>query len=338
MLSRDGTYDGIFWFGVRSTGIFCRPTCPARKPGLENVDYYASIRDAVSAGFKPCKRCRPLDPPGTVPAWVAELCERIEREPRMRITDADLRAMALEPSRVRRYFQRHYGLTFQAYHRARRMGMALAQLQHGQDSLAVGFDHGFDSTSGFRDAFARTIGTTPGQARSIEKVVTTYVQTPLGPMLAGANDQGVVLLEFCDRRAIEKQLSVLQRRLRCVIVPGEHRLLDQLRDELDTYFAGSRSRFEVPLVVSGTPFQEQVWRALLEIPYGTTISYKKLAACIGRPGAQRAVGRANGDNRLAILIPCHRVINKDGTLRGYGGGLWRKQFLLDIEQGNRRET
>jgi len=164
-------------------------------------------------------------------------------------------------------------------------------------------------------------------------MITVTFPSPVGPLVAAANDQGVCLLEFADRRSIERQMAVLRRRFDAALVPGTHRNLDQLRTELDEYFAGGRSRFDVPLVMRGTPFQESVWRRLLDIPYGTTMSYDGLARAIGRVGAQRAVGRANGDNRIAIVIPCHRVVQKDGKLRGYGGGLWRKQFLLDLERG-----
>jgi AraC family transcriptional regulator of adaptative response/methylated-DNA-[protein]-cysteine methyltransferase len=154
----------------------------------------------------------------------------------------------------------------------------------------------------------------------------------LGPLVAGATDQGVCLLEFSDRRMLETQLDGLRQRLGPVL-PGTHPLLDQLRVELTEYFAGARREFQVPLVYPGTPFQVKVWDALRRIPYGETYSYEKLAWSVGAPRAQRAVGHANGQNRLAILIPCHRVVNKDGKLGGYGGGLWRKQLLLDLERG-----
>jgi O-6-methylguanine DNA methyltransferase len=132
---------------------------------------------------------------------------------------------------------------------------------------------------------------------------------------------------------LEAQLETLRRRFDAPLVPGKHRWLDALRAQLDAYFAGRRKRFDLPLAIRGTPFQEQVWRALLEIPYGETWSYRDLATRIGQPGATRAVGTANGMNRIAIVIPCHRVVNADGRLGGYGGGVWRKQFLLDLERG-----
>ena len=158
------------------------------------------------------------------------------------------------------------------------------------------------------------------------------VESPLGTLVAGATDDGVCLLEFGDRRILDAQVESVRTRLGRVL-PGRHRHLDQLRSELAEYFASGRRDFSVPLVYPGTPFQVRVWNALRRIPYGETCSYEKLAWAVGAPGAQRAVGHANGQNRLAILIPCHRVVNKDGKLGGYGGGLWRKQLLLELEGG-----
>jgi AraC family transcriptional regulator, regulatory protein of adaptative response / methylated-DNA-[protein]-cysteine methyltransferase len=192
--------------------------------------------------------------------------------------------------------------------------------------------HGFESYRGFRAAFGRLVGRAPGRSRAQDPVTVSWLESPLGPLVAGVTDGGVCLLEFSDRQKLEAQLDSLQQRFGRVL-PGSHPLLDQLRSELAEYFAGSRHEFTVPLVYPGTPFQVQVWEALRGIPYGETYSYEKLARSIGVPGAQRAVGHANGQNRLAVLIPCHRVVNKDGKLGGYGGGLWRKQLLLELERG-----
>jgi AraC family transcriptional regulator of adaptative response/methylated-DNA-[protein]-cysteine methyltransferase len=158
-----------------------------------------------------------------------------------------------------------------------------------------------------------------------------WIDTPLGPMIAGADPRGVGLLEFTDRRMLEAQLATLRRRLGAALVPGENVHTRAMRRELGEYFAGTRRSFDVPLVHPGTPFQERVWQALRRVPYGTTCSYEALAKRIGSPRAVRAVGTANGLNRLAIVIPCHRVIGKDGSPVGYGGGVWRKRRLLELE-------
>ena len=334
MYARDASYDGLFFGCVRTTGVFCRPSCAARKPKKKNLIYHATVRDCLLDGYRPCKRCRPLAINGHAADWLDTLIEKIEESPGARLSDADLSASGMSPYRIRRYFVRNFGMTFQAYHRARRMGLALEQLQAGGGSIPVAFDHSYESLSGFRDAFQRVFGTTPGQSAGVQCIVTKRVETPLGPMVAAATDEGVCLLEFADRRAFQRQMEVLRRRLKSVIVPGHNAHLDRLATELAEYFDGTRRTFSVPLVCPGTAFQQKTWEELRRIPYGSTTSYSRLARTIGHPGSQRAVGRANGDNRVAIVIPCHRVVRDDGTLCGYGGGLWRKQFLLDLERAS----
>jgi AraC family transcriptional regulator of adaptative response/methylated-DNA-[protein]-cysteine methyltransferase len=337
-LEKDTSYDGVFYLAVRTTGIFCRPSCPARKPLPQNVQYYDTARAALFAGFRPCKRCRPLQVGGQPPDWVARLLQEVEADPTHRITDADVRRLGIDPARARRYFLKNHGMTFQAYSRARRMGTALAQIREGEKLDEVVFDHGYESHSGFRDAFTRTFGKPPGQSRDTDCVLLAWMESPMGPLVAGATSHGICLLEFTDRRMFETQIEILKRRLGCSLVPGENDHLAKLRSELAEYFAGKRRAFTVPLVCPGSPFQQRVWDELLRIPYGETTTYEQLAARIKSPTAVRAVGQANGFNRIAILIPCHRVINKHGKLGGYGGGLWRKQLLLDLEMGKRGEV
>lgn len=332
--SRDTSYDGIFVTGVTSTGIFCRPSCPARKPRRDRVKFFPKARDALVAGFRPCLRCRPLEPGGGVPAWLEDLMDRIESDPSHRWTDSELRRLGIDPVRARRWFKRHHGMTFQAYQRARRLGLALGAIEQGSSATHAAFDHGFESESGFRDAFLKLYGQSPVRNGGPIPAVGTRITTPLGPMIAATTDQGICLLEFADRKGLEGQLKRLSSRLGTVVTPGSHPLLSRLTSELEQYFEGARTSFEVPLQLAGTPFQEQVWQGLREIPYGATESYAQLAHRIGRPSARRAVGRANGDNRLAILLPCHRVVGADGRLTGYGGGLWRKRYLLDLESEN----
>jgi AraC family transcriptional regulator of adaptative response/methylated-DNA-[protein]-cysteine methyltransferase len=216
--------------------------------------------------------------------------------------------------------------------RARRLGHALGRLQVGDALSEAAYDHGFDSESGFRDAFARWCGDAPGRRRNGALVLVTRVLTPLGPMVAGATDRGVCLLEFAERRRLETQVKRIQARLGCAVAPGEHPLLAQVQSELQRYFAGELRAFSVPLLMLGTEFQRAVWQELGNVPYGVTRSYDELARALGRVGAQRAVGRANGENPLAIVVPCHRIVRADGTLCGYGGGVWRKRWLLELEQ------
>jgi len=328
---RDSSYDGVFYIAVRTTGIFCRPSCPSRSSRPENVEFYARAEDAIFAGYRPCKRCRPLHVSGTAPDWIAELLERVDGQPGERIPDAEIRAMGIEPARVRRYFQEHFGMTFQAYCRGRRLGGALSALRRGGRIDDAIYEHGYESHSGFRDAFARLFGATPGRANTSRCVRVSLEETSLGPLIYGATDDAVCLVEFASRRMLEKQIEVVRRRFACAVVPGRNDVLDRLRAQMGEYLAGTRTQFDLPLDAPGTEFQERVWKALTTIPYGETWSYEQLAAELGTPGAVRAVGTANGSNRIAIVIPCHRVVRKNGETGGYGGGRWRKVALLDLE-------
>jgi AraC family transcriptional regulator of adaptative response/methylated-DNA-[protein]-cysteine methyltransferase len=194
------------------------------------------------------------------------------------------------------------------------------------------FDAGYDSLSGFNEAFQKLAGASPTAAASEGEVVhVTRILTPLGPMVAAATEDALCLLEFADRRMLPTQIGRLTRYVPGVLTPGDNGVLRTVTGQLEEYFEGSRRTFDVPLRTPGTAFQERVWEELRKIPPGETVSYGVLARRIGRPSAVRAVGKANGDNRVAILIPCHRVVGADGNLTGYGGGLWRKRRLLEIE-------
>lgn len=225
----DAAWDGRFVAAVRTTGIFCRPSCRVRKPLARNVVYLDSPEAARAAGYRPCLRCHP--------------------------------------------------------------------------EVATA-------------------------------VATRELETPLGPMLAAATDAGLCLLEFTDRRMLPVQLATVRRRIGPT-EPGNHPYLDTLQAELDAYFSGELRDFSLPIDAPGSAFQRRVWSELRAIPYAGTTSYGELAARVDAPAASRAVGRANGSNRIAIVIPCHRVINKGGGLGGYGGGVWRKQRLLTLEGADR---
>jgi AraC family transcriptional regulator of adaptative response/methylated-DNA-[protein]-cysteine methyltransferase len=244
--------------------------------------------------------------------------------------------MGIDPARARRYFQKQYGMTFQAYCRGRRLGKSLEQIRRGGDLDDVALGFGYESHSGFREAFSRTFGKAPGQSRDTECIVVAWMESPVGPLIAAATSEGICLLEFTDRRMLGAQFQKLRRYFRCPIVPGENEHLQLLKQELGAYFAGEKRKFTVKLVYPGSAFQEKVWNELRTIPYGSTVSYEDIACRIGSSAAVRAVGHANGLNRIAIVIPCHRVVNKSGELGGYGGGLWRKKALLELERGERQ--
>jgi AraC family transcriptional regulator of adaptative response/methylated-DNA-[protein]-cysteine methyltransferase len=332
LVNRDASFEGIFFVGVRTTGIFCRPTCRAKKPARENVDFFATASEALGNGYRPCLRCHPLDANAHPPRLIERLRAEVERAPGGRVTDKELVAMAVDPSTARRQFKRHYGMTFQAYHRARRMGVALSELRKGGGVDEARNGSGFESASGFRDAFTKIFGKPPTAIRTRAPLFAERIDTPLGAMIAVADDRGLRLLEFIDRRATERELSVLRKRLRTNVVPGEHRYLTAARQQLADYFSGKSLEFDVPLAPVGSAFQLRAWKILQSIPVGETRSYSWMAERLGDKNARRAVGRANGSNMICIIIPCHRVIRADGTLCGYGGGLWRKKWLLDHER------
>lgn len=331
-LQRDATFDGVFVTGVHTTGVFCRPACAAKKPLPKNISFFSTPHEALLGGYRPCRRCRPLEPSGTPPRWLRSLLQAIEVDPARRWTDQDVRSRGVSPERVRRWFKRNHGMTFQAYNRARRLGAALGRVKVGSPVSRVAFDVGYDSLSGFQEAFRQYFGESPKMLDHATVVHVTRIPTPLGPMLLGATQDALCLLEFADRRMLPTQVQRIRGRLGAVFVPDRNEVIDRVERDLAAYFDGDLRDFDISLELCGTDFQRDVWEGLRGIPYGETRSYATLADTVGRPTAVRAVGRANGVNALAIIVPCHRVVGADGKLVGYGGGLWRKRRLLDLER------
>jgi AraC family transcriptional regulator of adaptative response/methylated-DNA-[protein]-cysteine methyltransferase len=334
---RDASYDGVFFFGVRTTGIFCRPSCPSR-PKPEHMEFFRAAGDAVRAGYRPCKRCQPELANGQPPEWVAHLMTRASETPEQKFSARDLRTLGVKPEQARRWFQKHHGMTFAAWCRGLRLSRAFTQIRCGEPIDDVILGHGFESHSGFRTAFTRTFGQALGKARTGDCLRVALLDTPLGPMLAAVSNDSVCQLEFADRRGLERSYAEMRRRFGLPVVPGDNAVMKQLRDELQEYFCAERRNFAVPLSMKGTDFQQRVWRELQRIPFGKTASYETIAKRLGSPSAVRAVARANGTNRLYLLVPCHRVIAKDGTLSGYGGGVWRKRLLLELERAGKLPT
>lgn len=315
-----------------STGTFCLPDCD-KSPGKDaSTQKFERARDALAAGFKPCKACTPLVTGIADPSWLVPLMSEVENDPARRWHDHDLDMMGIDSGVVRRWFIANHGLTFHAYTRLRRLGAALRQIQHGEPVTQAVLASGFDSESGFREAFSQVFGSPPSAVDRESSIWINRVATPLGSMIMGVHDSGLCLLEFAERRMLDTQLKRLSKHMGRVFLPGDHPLMKQVKSELDAYFNGTLRQFTIPLQTPGTGFQEAVWKALSVIPYGETRSYADVASTIGHEDAVRAVGRANGDNRIAIVIPCHRVVGSGGELTGYGGGLWRKEYLLAMEQ------
>ncbi len=334
LVNKDSSFEGVFFAAVTTTGIFCRPTCTARKPKPENVRFFPTAKSALAYGFRPCKVCRPMEPDGAHPEWIRPLIAAVHRDPGVRLRNADLENMGMNPGRVSRWFKKNHNMTFQAYLRAMRINHAFGQIKYsGEKVTDTAFEAGYESLSGFGESFKKTTGFAPAESKGKQLITVNRMLTPLGPMFAGATEEGLCLLEFTDRRMLETQLNRLKSRLKAEVVTGVSPWFGVLDEQLKAYFAGKLKVFDIPLVLPGTDFQRTVWEELQRIPYGMTRSYQEQAAAIGRPAAVRAVAHANGDNRISIIIPCHRVIGADGDLTGYGGGLWRKRWLLERERG-----
>jgi AraC family transcriptional regulator of adaptative response/methylated-DNA-[protein]-cysteine methyltransferase len=290
--ARDSSAEGIFLVGVRTTGIFCRPTCGARKPKPENISFYATSSGALHDGFRPCKLCKPLDSELPPPPLVIQLRDAVEADPTGRITEKELLDQGIEPSTARRQFRRYYGMTFQAYARARRMGLALKQVAAGGSVTDAQFAQGFESASGFRDAVQRIFGAPPKDAAQNGRLLyAERLTTPLGRMLAVADDEGLHILDFVDRRGLERKLLTLRARLKVTVVPGAHPVLRAVASQISEYFAGQRFHFDLPLSPTGSAWEKAAWEHLQSIPVGTTQSYGEMAAALGRKGASRAMGR-----------------------------------------------
>jgi len=328
---KDMRYDGHLFLGVSTTGIFCRPGCPARLPKIENCRFFSFAADAVSAGFRACKRCHPA---GGDTKLIKALINLVESEPDRKFTTKNIKAMGFDPSTARRQFLARFGMSFIEYARARRLAVAAKTLAKGGSVLDAQLDAGFESASGFRSAYAKVFGTAPAKG-SAAPLYIEWIETPMGRMITIADDHALYLLEFTNRKNMRRQFDRLRKVQNRAVLPGRTKITDSIEAELETYFKGHLLKFETPLTISGTDFQRQTWDALRTIPHGETRSYAQLAEMIDKPAAIRAVASANANNGLALIIPCHRVIAKNGGLGGYAGGLSRKRQLLELESPNK---
>lgn len=331
-LDKDSSFEGTYWMAVKTTGIFCRPICTARKPKKENVEFFLSTEEAIEKGYRACKICKPLKKLNETPQYIQELLAELAQNISLKIKDADLSKRNIEPVTLRRWFLKNHGMTFQAFQREFRMNAAFKKIKNGESIIETALDSGYESLSGFNEGFKNILGISPKKSKRQMIIDLKRIETPLGTMFACAVDEGICLLEFTDRKNMEKQFISLSKALNAEIVQGENKHFKQLEEELKEYFEGKIQTFEVPLYITGTPFQEKVWQLLREIPIGETRTYKQQSELLGNPKAIRAVGTANGINKIAILIPCHRVIGSNGELVGYAGGIWRKQKLLELEK------
>lgn len=329
--TRDRQYDGIFFAGIKTTGIFCHPSCTARKPKMENCEFYPTAKEALLAGYRPCKICQPLSFPQAIPEDVQLLVNAVEEQPEKRWKEADFSAIGLNSATARRKFKDIYHMTFVQYARARRMGLAFKEIRQGSKVIDQQLEAGYESASGFNDAFTKIMGNT-AKKTAARTLNAAFISTPIGRMLCLTDERYLYLLEFEDRRGLEREIERLREKYEFRIIYGQTAIHQQVEEQLGEYFEGNRTEFSLPLFYDGSPFQQEVWKILETIPSGETLSYQEIAIRLGDKKKVRAVGRANGSNKIAIVIPCHRVIGHNGNLTGYAGGLERKQYLLELER------
>ena len=329
---RDRRWDGRVIGAVTTTGIYCKPSCPARRPRREHVVFFADGAEARAAGFRACLRCKP-DEVGRDRQAIAravQLIEQAEEAPRLE----DLAtAVGYAPHHFQRLFTREMGVSPAAYARGLRAGRAQVNLNKNRSVTEAIYDSGYSTASRFYADARDRLGMTPSAWRDGgrgETIRYAMLDTPLGRMLVAATSKGICRLTF------DEDVAALHRRFpNATILPADNAMASLISGVLQAIETPAAAP-DLPIDVAGTAFQEAVWRELRKIPAGETRSYADIAAAIGQPGAVRAVGTANGSNPVAVLVPCHRVIRSDGSLGGYAGGLERKRKLLAAEQGDRQ--
>jgi len=334
LVDRESNYVGIFYVGVKTTSVFCIATCRARKPKFENVEFYTTFKDALEAGYRPCKICKPTENATVAPKQVEDAIKMVRSNPKSKISDEQLRSNKISPELVRRWFNKNYGMTFQTFQRMYRVNNALLELKSGKQATDTAFDTGYESLSGFGYTYKKLVGKSPKHSVNKSVILISRTTTPLGPMFICANDEGICLLEFVDKQKLETEFTDIQNHLNARIIAGENNHIKQVKVEIAEYFSGQRKTFDVALNMPGTNFQNCVWSSLLDIGYGETISYQDQAEKINPPKALSTVVSANSSNRIAIIVPCHRVISPNGKLTGSGEGMERKRWLINHEKEN----
>jgi len=330
--ARDAQADGAFFYGVKTTGVFCRPSCASRKPRRENVDFFASADDARTAGYRECKRCQPGGLPREL-AIVERACAALDADPQQRLTLAQLSdAVHVSPFHLQRLFKRVVGVSPRQYQAARRGAALRDALQRGADVTRAAADAGYGSPSRLYGSVPGELGMAPSTYRRKGaglRIQYATAPTTLGFVLVAATAKGICRIAFGDEAA------ALTGELRAALSNAEL-IEDPARiapfiAQIDAYLRGTRQTFDLPLDIATTAFRQRVWDALQRIPYGETRSYTQIAEALGAPNAVRAVASACASNPVALAIPCHRVVQKGGALAGYRWGLQRKAELLEAE-------
>jgi AraC family transcriptional regulator of adaptative response/methylated-DNA-[protein]-cysteine methyltransferase len=338
VLARDKAADGTFVLGVKTTGIYCKPSCPARKPLRKNVTFYATCAEAEAAGFRACKRCKPNLASGTdaQAEKIAAACRMIETAETAPSLEALAAAAGLSAYHFHRVFKAATGLTPKAYAVAHRNKRVRDALKGDKSVTEAIYEAGFNSTGRFYADATPSLGMKPSAYRAggaDAEIRHAIAKCTLGKMLIAATDKGICALFFGDDPA-ELEQELRNRFPRAKLTKGDRAFKD-LVAKVVAYVEAPQKTLDLPLDVQGTAFQHRVWTALREIPPGETVTYGDIARRIGKPEAVRAVGTACGANRIAVAIPCHRVVGSTGKLTGYRWGVERKQALLDREKRKR---
>ena len=332
LLKRDMSADGAFFYGVRTTGVFCRPSCASRLPRRENVDFFDSPDEARAAGYRECKRCQPGGLPRELEI-VNRACAALDADPQQRLTLAQLsEAVHVSPFHLQRLFKRVVGVSPRQYQAAQRGAALRDALQRGTDVTRATVDAGFGSPSRMYDTAAAELGMAPSEYRRKGaglRVHYASAPTSLGLVLVATTDKGICKIAFGDDEAW--LVEDLRKDFASAELIADSSRTAPFIEQIDAYLRGKRERFDLPLDIAATAFQQRVWEALRRIPYGETRSYTQIAEAVGSPRAVRAVANACASNPVALAIPCHRVVQKGGALAGYRWGTARKAVLLDAE-------
>jgi AraC family transcriptional regulator of adaptative response/methylated-DNA-[protein]-cysteine methyltransferase len=332
VLNRDASADGAFFYGVRTTGVFCRPSCASRLPRRDNVDFFGSTDEARAAGYRECKRCQPGGLPRELDI-VNRACAALDADPQQRLTLAQLSdAVHVSPFHLQRLFKRVVGVSPRQYQAAQRGAALRDALQRGADVTRATVDAGFGSPSRMYDTAAAELGMAPSEYRRKGaglRVHYASAPTSLGLVLVATTDKGICKIAFGDDEA--PLVDGLRKEFASAELIADSTRLAPFIEQIDAYLRGKRQRFDLPLDIAATAFQQRVWEALRHIPYGETRSYSQIAEAVGSPRAVRAVASACASNPVALAIPCHRVVQKGGALAGYRWGVARKAMLLDAE-------
>lgn len=338
--ARDAAWDGRFYFGVVTTGVYCRPSCPARPANPENIRFFSDDAAAVAAGFRPCKKCRP-DEFGNDVEKLIDIARYIEAHADERLTLAQLaEKAALSPGRFQKVFKATFGVSPKAYQDAARLELLKDALKDGDDVAGAIFGAGFGSTSRVYGEAARNMGMTPAAYRAGgqgEQIYYAYRDSAMGPLLMAATARGVCFAQFGDNKeTLLEQLATEFPGADITASPAQDApALDRWIEALDRHLQSEVPKPDLPLDLRGTAFQLKVWRFLLSVGEGEVVSYGELAEGIGKPKAVRAAASACGANRVSVLVPCHRVLRGNGEIGGYRWGVERKRTLLDLERRNR---